>query len=83
VHRGEKEVELSQKEYALLIFLVEHAGRTVSRQDLADYVWGTGGAGESRSLDVHIHWLREKLETDASNPRHIRTVRGVGYSFEP
>jgi DNA-binding response OmpR family regulator len=83
VYSGDAEVDLSQKEYALLLFLVEHAGRTVSRQDLADYVWGTGGTGESRSLDVHIHWLREKLEVDAANPRHIRTVRGIGYSFEP
>jgi DNA-binding response OmpR family regulator len=83
VYRGDLEVELSQKEFALLLFLVEHAGRTVSRQDLAAYVWGEAGSGESRSLDVHIHWLREKLEADAANPRHIRTVRGIGYSFEP
>jgi DNA-binding response OmpR family regulator len=83
VYRGEREVELSHKEFALLLFLVEHAGHTVSRQDLSSYVWGAGGSGESRSLDVHIHWLREKLEDDASNPQHIRTVRGIGYSFEP
>jgi DNA-binding response OmpR family regulator len=83
VYRGEMEIELSQKEYALLIFLVEHAGQTVTRQALADYVWGSSMIGESRSLDVHIHWLREKLEADAGNPQHIRTVRGVGYCFEP
>ena len=83
VYRGEIEVDLSQKEYALLAFLVEHAGRTVSRQELAGYVWGSGLAGEGRSLDVHIHWLREKLEADAANPEHIRTIRGIGYSFEP
>ncbi|MDB5057035.1 MAG: two component transcriptional regulator, winged helix family [Chloroflexi bacterium] len=83
VYRGDREVDLSHKEYALLLFLVDHAGRTVSRQDLSSYVWGAGGSGESRSLDVHIHWLREKLEADASNPQHIRTVRGIGYSFEP
>jgi DNA-binding response OmpR family regulator len=83
VYRGDREVDLSQKEYSLLAFLVEHAGRTVSRQELAGYVWGSGVAGEGRSLDVHIHWLREKLEVDAANPEHIRTVRGIGYCFEP
>lgn len=82
VYREDRQVELSQKEYALLLYLVENVGRTVSRQDLAHCVWGSEGAGESRSLDVHIHWLREKLERDASNPYHIRTVRGIGYSFE-
>lgn len=83
VYRGESELDLSQKEYALLIYLVEHAGQAVTRQVLADYVWGSGTIGESRSLDVHIHWLREKVEADAGNPQHIRTVRGVGYCFEP
>ena len=82
VYRGDRELELSQKEYALLIYLVEHAGRAISRQDLADFVWGPNVSGESRSLDVHIHWLREKVEVDAANPQHIRTVRGVGYRFE-
>jgi DNA-binding response OmpR family regulator len=83
VFRGAQEIELSQKEYALLTFLVENAGRAVSRQTLADYVWGPATSSESRSLDVHIHWLREKVEADAANPRHIRTVRGIGYRFEP
>lgn len=83
VYRGGREVELSHKEYALLTYLVDHAGRAVPRQALSDYVWGPSANGESRSLDVHIHWLREKLEVDAANPHHIRTVRGVGYRFEP
>ena len=83
VYRNDQELDLSQKEFALLLYLVEHAGRPVTRQALADYVWGAGAMGESRSLDVHVHWLREKLEVDAGNPQHIRTVRGVGYSFEP
>jgi DNA-binding response OmpR family regulator len=83
VYRNDQELDLSQKEFALLLYLVEHAGRPVTRQALADYVWGVGAMGESRSLDVHVHWLREKLEVAASSPQHIRTVRGVGYSFEP
>jgi DNA-binding response OmpR family regulator len=83
VYRNDRELDLSQKEFALLLYLVEHAGRPVTRQALAEYVWGAGAMGESRSLDVHVHWLREKLEEDASNPQYIRTVRGVGYSFEP
>ena len=82
VYRGDVEVELSQKEYALLLFLVEHAGRAVTRQALVEFVWGNGAVSENRSLDVHIHWLRDKLEVDAGNPRYIRTVRGVGYCFE-
>jgi DNA-binding response OmpR family regulator len=81
--RGAHEIELSHKEYALLTFLVENAGRAISRQALADVVWGPAASSESRSLDVHIHWLREKIEADAANPQHIRTVRGVGYRFEP
>jgi DNA-binding response OmpR family regulator len=78
VYRGDAELDLSQKEYTLLLFLVEHTG-----QALAEFVWGPGAVSENRSLDVHIHWLREKLEADASNPRFIRTVRGVGYCFDP
>jgi DNA-binding response OmpR family regulator len=83
VLRAGLELDLSHKEYSLLRFLIENAGRPVSRQALADVVWGAGATSDNRSLDVHIHWLREKLETDAGNPRHIRTVRGVGYCFEP
>jgi DNA-binding response OmpR family regulator len=82
VWRGRKQVDLSQKEYALLRFLIEHAGRAVTRQTLTDSVWGAGATNDNRTLDVHIHWLREKLEVDASNPKVIRTVRGVGYCLE-
>ena len=83
VSRNGQELELSHKEYALLRLLIDNPRRTVPRQVLADAVWGPGAASENRSLDVHIHWLREKLEADAGNPQHIRTVRGVGYCFEP
>jgi DNA-binding response OmpR family regulator len=82
VYRGTQEIDLSQKEHTLLAFLVEHAGRVVSRQALADSVWGLGSRSESRSLDVHIRWQRKKLEADAANPQHIRTVRGIGYCLD-
>jgi two-component system, OmpR family, response regulator VicR len=82
VFREGVELMLSHKEYGLLMFLVGHAGQTVTRQALSRFVWGTEAADDSRSLDVHIHWLREKLERDARNPKHIHTVRGVGYRLE-
>jgi DNA-binding response OmpR family regulator len=82
VYRGENRLELSQKEYGLLLFLIEHAGQTVTRRALAQFVWGAEASSESRSLDVHIHWLRQKVEHSARYPRHIRTIRGVGYCFE-
>lgn len=82
VYRDGNVLELSQKEYRLLLFLVEHAGQAVTRRSLAHFVWGVDARSDSRSLDVHIHWLREKLENNARNPRHIRTIRGVGYCLE-
>ncbi len=76
-----EEVTLSPREFELLRTLMEHAGRTLSRQELLDRVWGEGWVGDPRTLDVHIHWLREKLEDDPKRPRYIITVRGVGYRF--
>ena len=57
------------------------AGKVVKRNDLIDRVWQTDWVGDTRTLDVHIRWLREKIEKDASKPRYIVTVRGVGYRF--
>jgi two-component system phosphate regulon response regulator PhoB len=54
----------------------------VSRADLFDQVWGTDWLGDTRTLDVHIRWLREKIEEDPSHPSYIQTVRGVGYLFQ-
>jgi DNA-binding response OmpR family regulator len=82
VYRGMQEIDLTQRESTLLTFLVKHAGRVVSRQALAHSVWGLDARSESRSLDVHIRWLRKKVEVNAANPQHIRTVRGIGYCFE-
>lgn len=77
-----REVSLRYKEFELLSLLVSRAGKVVSRADLFDQVWGTDWLGDTRTLDVHIRWLREKIEEDPSHPRYIQTVRGVGYLFQ-
>jgi DNA-binding response OmpR family regulator len=79
VWRGGREVALSHRELELLLALAQHLGRAVPRQELFDDVWGAGWVGDARTLDVHIRWLREKLEEDASHPVYIQTVRGFGY----
>jgi len=76
--RGE-EVALSQREYDLLIALLDAGGAVVQRGDLLDKVWGEAWIGDPRTLDVHIRWLREKLEDTPGQPVLIRTVRGAGY----
>jgi DNA-binding response OmpR family regulator len=79
--KGEKELTLRYKEFELLSLLMSRAGEAVSRADLFDKVWGTDWLGDTRTLDVHIRWLREKIEEEPSDPRYIQTVRGVGYRF--
>ncbi len=76
------EVKLSLKEFDLLRVLLQHAGKTVARETLLERVWGEDFYGDERTLDVHIRWLREKLEPLPSQPQHILTVRGVGYKFK-
>jgi len=71
------------KEFELLSLLAANAGEVVTRAEIFDNVWGTDWLGDMRTLDVHIRWLREKLEDSPSNPRFIQTVRGVGYRFTP
>lgn len=77
-----REVMLRYKEFELLSLLVSRAGDVVTRADLFDQIWGTDWLGDTRTLDVHIRWLREKIEEDSSHPRYIQTVRGVGYLFQ-
>jgi len=72
-------VNLTQREYDLLLALRDANGAVVRRGDLLDQVWGEGWIGDPRTLDVHIRWLREKLEADPGAPQLILTVRGVGY----
>jgi DNA-binding response OmpR family regulator len=71
------------KEFELLSLLVSKSGEVVTRAEIFDNVWGTEWPGDMRTLDVHIRWLREKLEEDPGQPCYIQTVRGVGYRFVP
>jgi two-component system response regulator RegX3 len=81
VQRGQKNLELRYKEFELLSLLMLRAGQVVTRAEIFDVVWGTDWLGDMRTLDVHIRWLREKLEDDPGDPHYIQTVRGVGYRF--
>lgn len=81
VLRDDREVELTRKEYDLLRALMEQAGRVIPRNEIIDLVWDTDWVGDTRTLDVHIRWLREKIEENPSKPRYVQTVRGVGYRF--
>ena len=75
------ELELSRKEYDLLLALARRAGAVVTREDLMAEVWDENWFGSTKTLDVHIGWLRRKLGDDAAEPRWIETVRGVGFRF--
>jgi DNA-binding response OmpR family regulator len=76
-------VPLKPKEYELLVYLAQHKGRVLSRDQLLEFVWGWDYTGGSRTVDVHVRWLREKIEEDPAHPTRIVTVRGAGYRFEP
>lgn len=75
-------IHLKPKEYELLVFLARHAGIVLSRDLILERVWGWDFDGDSRTVDVHVRWLREKIEPDPAHPTRIVTVRGVGYRFE-
>ncbi len=81
VWRGREPVELTPREFSLLAALMERPGQAISRAELFDRVWGESWVGDPRTLDVHVRWLREKLEADPSAPRYLQTVRGYGYRF--
>ncbi len=82
VSRNGELVELSPREFQLLKMLIAHAGRALSREDLISSVWGQEFMGDLKTLDVHIRWLREKVEADPSSPELIVTVRGIGYRYD-
>jgi DNA-binding response OmpR family regulator len=82
VFRGNEVIELSHKEFDLLSELMRNKGAVLSRDLILTKVWGYEFFGDKRTVDVHIRWLREKIERDPSNPERIATVRGVGYRFE-
>ena len=81
VTRGGQPVELSAKEFDLLHILIANAGQVCTRERIMDEVWDPHWFGPTKTLDVHISWLRKKLEDDAAEPRYITTVRGVGFRF--
>lgn len=76
-------VGLAAKELELLRYLIDHRGNVVSREELLEAVWRYQPGVSSRTIDVHIAWVRQKLEHNPQSPKHIRTVRGVGYCFVP
>ncbi|MBA3944215.1 MAG: response regulator transcription factor [Herpetosiphonaceae bacterium] len=80
--RGNQEVVLSAKEFDLLACLMRHRGMALSRDLLLERVWGYEFIGDSRTVDVHVRWLREKIERDPSQPEYVTTVRGIGYRFQ-
>ncbi len=77
-----KPLQLKPQEYQLLLFFAEHRGQMLSREFILERVWGWDFIGDSRTVDVHVRWLRQKIEADAGNPVRIITVRGGGYRFE-
>ena len=74
-------VALSAMEFQLLRYFVEHRGATLSREELLREVWGYGGLPSTRTVDVHVAWVRQKIETDPKNPQFILTIVGLGYKF--
>ena len=79
--RDGETLSIKPKAFELLAFLIRHPGQVFSRDQLLERVWGYDYAGETRTVDVHVHWLRSQVEEDPSTPRFIHTVRGVGYVF--
>jgi DNA-binding response OmpR family regulator len=76
-------IDLAPMEYTLLSVFMKHSGEVLPRSFLLKQVWDTDYMGDTRMLDVHIRWLRRKIEDDPSKPTYLRTVRGVGYRFAP
>jgi len=81
VQKNHEDLQVSAREFDLLYFLMMQAGRACSRQELLNQVWGEDWSGDPRTLEVHIRWLRLKVEDDPTSPVYIQTVRGYGYRF--
>jgi DNA-binding response OmpR family regulator len=81
VWRGTREIELPARLFDLLVYMVRNQGLVLTRDRLLQSVWGYEFAGDTRTVDVHIRWLRERIEDDPAAPTRIQTVRGVGYRF--
>lgn len=78
----DKPMEIKPKEYDLLLYFSRHKGQVLSRELILEEVWGWDYFGDSRTVDVHVRWLREKIEEDPSQPLRIITIRRAGYRFE-
>jgi len=81
VSRSGTKVELNPKEFELLVLLLSNRGQVISREQILRKVWGYDFIGNDRTVDVHMRWMRRKLETDPDNPQYLLTVRGYGYKF--
>lgn len=81
VYKLDQELLLSAREFDLLNVLMKNAGRALSREELLAQVWGEEWIGDPRTLDVHVRWLRLKIEDDPASPQYLQTVRGYGYRF--
>ena len=81
VYRENRVYRLTPRQSKLLQVFMENEGRTLPRKFLMENVWETDYMGDTRTLDVHVRWLRERIEEDPSSPRYLRTVRGIGYRF--
>lgn len=81
VYRGHDVVGLSAKEFTLLRYFIEHRGAALSRDELLNEVWGYNAEVSTRTVDVHVAWLRQKLETNQRHPQFILTIHGLGYKF--
>ena len=82
VYKNQQLIELNVKEYELLLLLVKNAGKTLNKNYLFNEIWGADSFSENQTLTVHIKWLRDKIEDNSKNPKHILTVWGVGYKYE-
>ena len=83
VKKAGRPVELAAREFDLLHLLMQNAGEVVRREEIMDRVWDENWFGPTKTLDVHISWLRKKIEDDPANPHYITTIRGVGFRFAP
>ena len=79
--RDGRAVELSAREFQLLRYFVEHRGATLSREELLNEVWGYNAMPSTRTVDVHVAWLRQKIEPNPRHPQYILTIHGMGYKF--